>query len=76
MDAAVIERRDGVFERGRSRNGIEIFGWPLASVTGGIRPSWPSHIVVLLRLRRFPHMASRGERVRVGAVQGSGDDKG
>jgi hypothetical protein len=26
--AAVIERRDGTFESGRSRNGIEICEWP------------------------------------------------
>jgi hypothetical protein len=64
LDVAAIGRRNGVFESGRSWNGIEIIEWPWALVTGECRPSWPLHAVVLLRSCRYPRMASRGERVR------------
>jgi hypothetical protein len=42
------------------RPGIEVFEWPWALVTGVLRPSWPSHVVFLLRLCHYPWMASRG----------------
>jgi hypothetical protein len=69
VDAAVIERRDGAFESEQSRNGIEIFKYPWGSVTGRVQSSWPSHAEVLLRLCRFPRMASRGERMSWGRAR-------
>jgi hypothetical protein len=76
MDTAVIERRDGVFESGQSRNCIEFFKRPGTLVTGGVWSSWPSHGVFLLLLHGCPRMASRGERVRARAVQGGGGGGG
>jgi hypothetical protein len=64
LDAAAVECRYSAFEGERVRNEIEIFEGRFSLATGGVRPSWASHVVVLLRLRRYPRMASRGEQVR------------
>jgi hypothetical protein len=38
-------------------------------VTGRVRHSWASHVVVLLRLHRYPQMGSRGGTSVSGAAQ-------
>jgi hypothetical protein len=68
VDAAVIEHRDGVFESGRPRNSIEICKRPLGLVASGARFSWPLCAAFPLHLRRYPWIASRGERVRARAL--------
>jgi hypothetical protein len=68
LDAAVIEHRNGAFESGRSRDGIEIFRVALC-----LGDRWMAvflHVVVLLRPRRYPRMASRGNESEQGPCKG------
>jgi hypothetical protein len=58
LDAAVVERRYSAFEGKDLELEWRFLRVPLSLATGGTRPSWASHVTVLLRLRRYPRMAS------------------